>query len=242
MEPIQIYSDQADQSQAAISLFIKLAQKALLDRGSFSVALSGGSTPRQVYAGLANVEHQDQLDWRVIHLFFGDERHVPANHRESNFRMVQETLLNKVPLLDENIHRVKTELDPRLAAFEYEEALRAFFNGAWPRFDLVFLGMGTDGHTASLFPNTAGLNEEQRWFIANWVPSQDAWRLTLTKNAINAARNIVVLVSGSSKAQMLSQVLTGEYDPYHKPIQLIQPVDGEMIWLIDQEAAMGLNE
>lgn len=211
-------------------------------RGLFSVALSGGSTPRMLYAGLAEHANHENVSWPDIHLFFGDERHVPPDHPGSNFRMVHEALLSKVPIPAGNIHRVMTELDPRLAAFNYEEDLRAHFDTPWPRFDLVLLGMGTDGHTASLFPKTAGLDEEQRWFVANYVPEQQVWRLTLTRHAINAARIIVVLVSGQSKADMLSEALTGVYDPEHIPVQMISPVDGEMIWLIDQDVASQLPE
>lgn len=234
---IQVYADQTTLAQAGVDLFIDLAQEAIHTRGKFSVALSGGSTPKHLYTGLAEPEVQNQLAWDKIYLFFGDERYVLPDDPDSNFRMVHETLFSKVALPETNIHRVRTELDARLAAFDYEEQLRAFFEDLFPKFDLVLLGMGPDGHTASLFPKTAGLNEEFRWFIAHQVPTQDAWRLTLTKNAINAARQIVVLISGQSKAAMLSEVLTGPHQPIQKPIQLISPVDGAMTWMIDRDAA-----
>lgn len=237
---IQVYADQSALSRAGVELFVALGQESIQTKGKFTVALSGGSTPKQLYADLAAPEIQDHLNWENIHLFFGDERHVLPNHPDSNYRMVQEVLFSKVSLPAENIHRVRTELDARLAAFEYEEELRVFFDGGWPKFDLLLLGMGTDGHTASLFPNTAGLNEEHRWFIAHQVPSQDVWRLTLTKNAINAAVQIVVMVSGQSKAPMLVDVLTGPYQPTQKPIQMISPVDGKMVWLFDCDAASQL--
>lgn len=240
MANIQVYADQTALAKAAVDLFIETVQKSIQARGTFSVALSGGSTPKQMYTSLAAPELQEQLPWQQIHLFFGDERHVLPDHPDSNYRMVAESLFSKVPLPAENVHRVKTESDARLAAFDYEEELRGFFDDPWPRFDLLLLGMGADGHTASLFPQTAGLNEEHRWFIANPVPSKDAWRLTLTKNAINAARRIVVLVSGRSKADMLAKVLTGPADPWQRPIQLISPVEGEMLWLLDRAAASGL--
>jgi len=242
MANIQVYADQTALAGAAVDLFMATAQESLQARGTFSVALSGGSTPKQMYAGLAAPELQEKLPWQQVHLFFGDERHVLPDHPDSNYRMVAEALISKVPLPAENVHRVKTEMDARLAAFDYEEVLRGFFDSPWPKFDLLLLGMGADGHTASLFPNTAGLNEEQRWFIANSVPSKDAWRLTLTKNAINAARKIAVLISGKSKAEMLAKVLTGPADPWQRPIQMISPVDGELLWLLDQEAASGLPD
>lgn len=241
MASIQVFPDSEAQTRAAIDLFITCAQAAIEERGVFSVALSGGSTPEKLYSGLADPVRQDDIDWMNIHLFFGDERHVPPDHPDSNFLMVHEALFSKVSIPESNIHRVKAELDPRIAAFSYEEALRRFFMGQRPHFDLVLLGMGIDGHTASLFPRTAGLNEEQRWFIANQLPAQGDWRLTLTKHAINAARKVVVLVSGSSKADMLSEVLAGRHDPFLKPIQFISPTEGEMFWLLDREAASQLS-
>lgn len=240
MASIKVFPDLSVQTQAAIHLFISLAKDSILKRGAFSVALSGGGTPKKLYAGLTDPELQGQLAWSDIHLFFGDERHVPPDHPDSNFRMVQKTLLSRITIPESNVHRVMAELDPRIAAFNYEEMLRGFFDFSWPRFDLVLLGMGEDGHTASLFPGTAGSNEEQRWFIANYVPKQGAWRLTLSKNAINAARNIVVLVSGRSKAEKLSEVLLAESPVEENPIQMISPRDGEMLWLLDREAASQL--
>jgi 6-phosphogluconolactonase len=242
MTSIQVFSDKGEHTKAAIDLFIRSARSAIEERGVFSVALSGGSTPKKLYAGLTEPDRQEGIGWVNIHVFFGDERLVPPDHPDSNFLMVHKALLEKVSIPGENVHRVKAEMEPRLAAFSYEDELRAFFSDEWPRFDLVLLGMGIDGHTASLFPETAGLNEEQRWFIANPVPSQGGWRLTLTKNAINAARKVVVLVSGGSKADMLAEVLTGNYDPLHKPIQLISPTAGEMIWLLDRDAASRLPD
>jgi len=242
MTSIKVFNDPSSLANAAIDLFINRAQMAIEEKGVFSAVLSGGSTPRRLYTGLAASEQQQGLDWGNIHLFFGDERHVPPDHPESNFKMVQETLLSKIPIPQSCIHRVRAELDPRLAAFNYEDELRRFFEGEWPRFDLVFLGMGDDGHTASLFPSTAGLNEEHRWFVANYVPKLGEWRLTLTKNAINAACNIVVLVSGQSKAEMISTVLSEDASQKRKPIQLISPIDGEMVWMLDSEAASLLPE
>jgi 6-phosphogluconolactonase len=242
MPSIQVFLDKSAQMKAAIELFVASARSAIEERGVFSVALSGGSTPKMLYAGLAEPERQEGVDWVNIHLFFGDERHVPPDHPDSNFLMVKNTLFDEVSIPLENVHRVRAEMEPRMAAFSYEDELRAFFSDEWPRFDMVLLGMGNDGHTASLFPKTAGLNEEQRWFIANSLPSQGGWRLTLTKHAINAARKVVVLVSGGLKAEMLAEVLTGSYDPWHKPIQLISPTAGEMIWLLDRAAASRLPD
>ncbi len=240
MPSIEIFPDPSTLARAAIDLFVTQAQEAIQARGRFSVALSGGSTPQLVYAGLAEPDLQEKLQWEDIHLFFGDERHVLPDDPMSNFRMVQEHLFSKVALPEENVHRLRTETDAVTAAWDYEETLRAFFNDAWPRFDLILLGMGSDGHTASLFPQTAALNEEHRWFIAHQAPSQLFWRLTLTKNAINAARQIIVLVSGESKAAMLADVFDGSYDPAQKPIQYVSPTDGNLLWLLDRDAASQL--
>ena len=242
MGEIKVLPDVEALTSKALEVIIAAAQSAIQDRGQFSMALSGGSTPETVYRALAAPENRTRLDWAHMHLFWGDERHVPPNHPDSNFRMVKEHLLAVVPIPDENVHRVPAEMEVRMAAFHYEEVLRQYFDGEWPRFDLVLLGMGEDGHTASLFPHSAGLNEEQRWFIANYAPKRKDWRLTLTKNAINAARNIIVLVLGDVKADRLRKVLTGPEKPEDNPIQLIRPSDGQMVWLLDREAAKYLPD
>lgn len=242
MGEIKILPDVDALKTRAVDAIIEIAQDSIQARGHFSMALSGGSTPEPVYRALAAPANRIQLNWSHIHLFWGDERHVPHDHRDSNFRMVKQHLLGVVPIPDENVHRVPAEMEVRMAAFHYEEALRRFFDGEWPRFDLVLLGMGEDGHTASLFPHSAGLNEEQRWFIANYAPKRKEWRLTLTKNAINAARNIMLLIVGDAKADVLRDVLTGPEKAEEKPIQLIHPTDGQMVWLLDRDAAKYLPD
>ena len=239
---IIIYPDHETLSQAAANIFVDIATRSIRERGNFSVALSGGSTPQPLYQALKDSKRREKLDWENVHLFWGDERCVPKDHQDSNYRMVKDNLLQFISIPAENVHRVPAELDPRMAAFSYEETLRSFFTKPLPRFDLVLLGMGKDGHTASLFPHSAGLNEEERWFIANFAPGKETWRLTLTKNAINAARNILVLVAGSSKADMLSEVLEGEYQPFEKPIQFISPLGGDIAWLIDEAAVENLSD
>jgi len=239
MAEIIIY-DENEWLKTAVRLFVQQAAANIADRGAFSVALAGGSTPASFYAALARPENQKRVDWEKVHLFWGDERHVPQDDPQSNFQMVKKNLLRAVPIPDENVHRVHTEMDVRFAAFSYEEELRRFFPGDWPRFDLVLLGMGEDGHTASLFPHTAALNEESRWFVANLAPEKKTWRLTLTMNAINAARLVIVFVRGASKADRLREVFTATKDPWEMPIQGVEPVDGTMIWLLDHEAGSKL--
>ncbi|MEA3327739.1 MAG: 6-phosphogluconolactonase [Chloroflexota bacterium] len=240
MTQIQIFRDSQALANAAAELFIKLAEQSVRDQGRFSVALSGGNTPSTLYQVLANPENQERLNWAGIHLFWGDERHVPPDHKESNYRKIRETLLDRIAIPEENVHRVKAEMEERLAALSYEQVLRDFFVGQWPRFDLILLGLGEDGHTASLFPHSAGLKEEERWFIPNYAPKREKMRLTLTKNAINAAKNIAVLVSGASKAGILAEVLRESDNLVDTPIQLILPRDGEMIWLLDNQSASQL--
>mgnify|MGYP001008074648 CR=1 FL=1 len=242
MTKIKIFSSAKQLTQAAVTCFVELAQQSIAKQDGFAVALSGGSTPRSIYQELAKSEHQTFLNWEKIHLFWGDERHVPPDDPESNYKMVKDALLKHIEIPKENIHRVPAEKTVHEAAYLYEAELRQFFVEDWPRFDLVLLGMGTDGHTASLFPRSAGLEEEKRWFIGNQVSEIRKWRLTLTKYAINAARNVIVLVQGASKANMLAEVLAGPYSPEEKPIQLISPVNGEMIWMVDADAASSLPE
>ena len=242
MKKIEIFSSPTALTGAAVTCFVEQAQQAIEERGRFSVALSGGSTPRAIYQELAKPKLQTRLDWGRIHLFWGDERHVPPDHPDSNFKMVRDALLEHISIPDMNIHRVPAELGVQKAAVDYDAGLRAFFDGDWPQFDLVFLGMGNDGHTASLFPYSSGLNEESRWFIANQVPETGNWRLTLTKNAINAARRVIILVQGESKAHMLAEVFSGPYVPDQKPIQLISPTEGDLVWMVDVGAARDLSE
>jgi 6-phosphogluconolactonase len=240
MRDIKIFQDSQALIDTAVDFFLALAEESIAARGLFTVVLSGGSTPKPVYRALGTDANHKRVAWDKIYLFWGDERHVPPDHPDSNYRMVKEQLLQEVAIPAENIHRVPAEMDIRLAACSYEESLREFFAGEWPRFDLVMLGMGEDGHTASLFPHSAGLNEQHRWFIANHAPQQEVWRLTLSKKAINSARNILVLVRGASKARMLKDVLTGPHDPDDKPIQLISPREGRMLWLVDNQAGSQL--
>jgi 6-phosphogluconolactonase len=237
MAEIQVVSSDEAFISAAAGQFVAAAKGRVEEGGRFSVSLSGGGTPRPVYAALAQPSIRDQVDWAKVDLFWGDERHVPPTDPDSNYKMVKEVLIDCVPIPKENVYRVPAEMEVRMAAFSYEETLRDYFKGEWPVFDFVFLGMGADGHTASLFPHSAGLNEEQRWFIANYAPERETWRLTLSKKAINASRQILVLVRGAGKAERLKAVLTGPAQPEAMPVQLIHPEDGEMRWLVDEAAA-----
>jgi 6-phosphogluconolactonase len=228
----------------AAKRFARLARRSIGETGRFAVALAGGSTPRPLYELLATEPFRGQVPWHRVHLFWGDERCVPPDDPQSNYRMVREALLDGSTLLpDENVHRVPAERPPEEAAAAYEEALRAFFrcDDSFPRFDLVLLGMGPDGHTASLFPGGAALDETERSVVANWVPQQNAWRITLTYGALNAAHHIIFLVAGAGKAVTLREVLQPDSLRPPLPAQQVRPRAGTLTWLVDEAAASQLT-
>jgi len=209
------------------------------------VAISGGSTPKAMFALLADraKPYFARVPWANLHLFWVDERCVPPTDAESNYRMTNEVMLSKVPLAPEQIHRMEGELDPAVAASRYEALLRAEFRleGAeTPVFDLVLLGMGDDGHTASLFPHTAALHELNRLVVANHVPQKETWRVTLTWQVIDRGREVAFLIEGAQKTDVLHEVLLGAYDPETHPSQLIRPLSGKLTMLLDAVAAAKL--
>ena len=238
------FADAESVAQGASQWIAELAREGVSQRGRFSVALAGGSTPRRIYEILAGDDGPgNSLDWPKVHVFFGDERTVPPDHSDSNFRMAHEALLSLVAIPAENVHRMIGEGDAVANARLYEDELRSFFgdDADWPAFDLVMLGMGDDGHTASLFPATTALEERRAWVVANWVEKFDTFRVTLTAPAVNAARHVMFMVAGGSKAARLREVLHGEHDPQRLPSQLIRPDDGSLEWLVDRAAAAELD-
>lgn len=245
---LRIFADGAELARAAAEEFARRADQAIDARGRFSVALSGGSTPRRLFTLLADPAEpfRDRIDWHAVHFFWGDERHVPPDHPESNDRMARETLLDPLSVPAENVHRIRgEEPDAHRAAALYEEELRAFFSGA-PRFDLVLLGLGADAHTASLFPGTAAVRERERWAVAQWVEKLEAFRITLTPTVLNRAAALIFLVQGEEKAAALRAVLEGdregERDLDRWPAQAVCPQDGELLWLVDRAAASGVEK
>ncbi|OLD27640.1 MAG: 6-phosphogluconolactonase [Acidobacteria bacterium 13_1_40CM_3_55_6] len=235
---VQVFDDAEAVARSAAERFVELGQAAIDARGCFSVGLAGGSTPKRTYELLASEAYREQLNWSKVHIFFGDERCVPPDHSESNYRMANEALISRVSIPPPNVHRINGLGDAVANASLYEDELRTFFNPAsWPRFDLVLLGMGDDGHTASLFPGTKALVEPRAWVVANWVEKFGTFRITLTAPAINHAANIAFLVTGATKAERLLEVLRGALDPEKLPSQLIQPLDGSLFWLVDKAAA-----
>lgn len=239
---VHIYADPAEVAHAAARHFADLAQDCVRHTGRFTVALAGGSTPRALFALLAAEPFASSLPWSAIYFFWGDERCVPPGHADSNYRMAYETLLAKVPVPPQNIFRIPAEdEDHEQVAANYSTTIQQFFALTAPRLDLVFLGMGADGHTASLFPGTTALQINDRLAAANYVEKLAVWRITLTAAAINQARHVTFLVTGEDKAASLQSVLMGEYQPELYPSQLIKPADGSLLWMVDEAASRWLT-
>lgn len=240
----------ADPALFAAELFAAHAKAAIQERGIFTVALSGGSTPKALYHLLATgPQFAGQIAWDKIHLFWGDERFVPHDHPESNYRMVKEQMLGAVPIPADNIHPVNTAIaEPEECAADYGRKLRAFFRErnllsscGGPAFDLNFLGLGADGHTASLFPESKALTETHHWCAANWVEKFQSWRITLTYPAINSARVIAFLAVGPDKAGRVAEILGPDSAAHHYPAQFVQPSSGgQLLWVLDEASAAGL--
>lgn len=235
---VRVHEDIRELAGAAARLFVEEAKEAIGESGRFAVALAGGSTPKATYETLASeYGSSNDLDWSKVHVFFGDERTVGPDHEDSNYRMAWEALLSLVPV--GSIHRMRGELAPSEAASLYEEELTAFFGGP-PRLDLVMLGIGDDGHTASLFPRTTALDVNDRWVVENPVEKLGTTRLTLTAPAINAAKRVVFLVAGEGKAEALQEILEGDADLQDYPAKLVQPADGP-VWMVDRAASRLLS-
>ncbi len=238
---IRILTDLPAIAKRAAQEFLQAATSAVAERHSFSVALAGGSTPKALYSLLASdAGLRAQLPWDKMHLYFGDERNVGPDHTDSNFRMATETLISKSPLKPDQVTRIKGEYkDTERAAQEYEQALRASFklaDGRFPRFDLVLLGMGNEGHTLSLFPGTKALHEAKRIVVRNWIGKLYTERITLTAPAINNAALAIFMITGADKALALKGVLEGPYEPDQLPAQMVQPQNGKSLWLVDTAA------
>lgn len=233
-----------DLFQAAAEEIVRAANAAVAERGRFTIALSGGSTPRNLYTLLAT-NARNTLPWEQTFFFWSDERHVPPGDVESNYRMANEAMLSKIPVPAGNVFRVPAENPDAAAAAEaYEQTLRRFFAvqpGKFPRFDLILLGLGPDGHAASLFPETAALAENSRLVVANWVEKLKTSRITFTLPLLNAAQCVAFLVSGSDKAPVLQEVLEGKAPGEKYPSKLVRPSDGSLIWFVDRAAASELS-
>jgi 6-phosphogluconolactonase len=252
---VHIFRDARELALGAGRHFAELARQYVVGTGRFTVALPGGSTPGGALAALAGEPLAGQVPWSSIYFFWGDERAVPPDHAASNYRLAEQTLLSKVPVPRENVFRIAGEMeDLERAAEDYSAVLRKIFAGSpartgsltalanWPRFDLILLGMGTDGHTASLFPDTAALAVNDRIAVVNYVPKLSANRITLTFPTINNARNVSFLVAGEDKAAVLKQLLEGPQSPELFPSQQVRPRSGALLWMVDEAAASLLSK
>lgn len=245
MREIRIFNSKDELYNAAADVFAASAAAAIAGGGRFTAALAGGSTPEALFRLLASDRYKNAVDWGRVFLFFGDERMVPADSAESNYRMAAESLIKPAGIADGNVFRWKTELGLDQAAEEYERAVAGLFDldaadrrpdREWPQFDLVLLGMGTDGHAASLFPHSPALSEISRFAVPNKIAGSESERLTLTYPVINNSSLVMFLVAGSSKADVAKEVLEGEFRPDVLPAQLVQPVNGRLLWLLDEAA------
>lgn len=241
---IRLFADVQAMSEAAAQEWLRSSREAIAARGRFTVALSGGSTPKRLYQLLASQSIRSHVDWGRVEIFWGDERCVPPDDPDSNYRMAREAMLAHLPIPDEHIHRIEAErADRDAAARDYQTVLARTFqvpaDGEPPAFDLILLGMGPDGHTASLFPQTQALDETKRWVVANPVPQLHTERVTLTRPILKRARQVLFLVAGADKAERMVEVLAGPADPKRLPSQSIQP-DGQLLWFLERAAAARL--
>jgi 6-phosphogluconolactonase len=232
---IRILKDVEQLAVTAAEEFTEIAAESINTRGRFIVALAGGKTPQRMYELLASEPWTGRVSWANVHVFWGDERYVPDDHPDSNYRMARSTLLDRVSIPESNIHNVPTSMKPAEAAANYERVIREYGNPA--HFDLILLGMGTDGHIGSLFPDSQLLHETERLVAAEYVEFLGAWRISMTLPLINAAHTVIFLVSGESKTDTIYQVFHGDKDQMHIPAQAVQPREGELIWLLDEAAA-----
>jgi 6-phosphogluconolactonase len=238
---IQVFRSLDELSAATATFIIDLANKSVSSHGRFTISLSGGSTPEHLYTLLSTKPFRDNMPWKDTFIFWGDERCVPLNDKDNNAHTAMILLLDKVAIPPANINRIPVDLPPDVAAKTYEQMLKKFFGSGAPRFDLILLGLGENGHTASLFPATDVLNEKTHWVKEVYVAEQKMFRVTMTIPVINMAQNILFLVSGAGKADILKCVLSGNAaDNY--PAQLIEPVNGSLYWFVDSHAASLLSQ
>ncbi|QNF35331.1 6-phosphogluconolactonase [Adhaeribacter swui] len=237
---IQIFKNITALSQAAAEIFVQVAQAAVKEKGKFSVALTGGSSPEGMYRLLAQSPYREQVPWEQTYIFWGDERWVPLTDERSNAKMAFETLLSHVPVPKNHIYPMWADVAPEQFASDYEDLLKKYFDDEELLFDLMLLGMGDDGHTASLFPGTAVLQEQDRWVQAYYLEPQHMHRITLTAPCLNRSKKIMFLTYGEKKANALYEVQEGARNPQKYPSQLIEPLTKDVVWLVDEAAASKL--
>ena len=243
---VQVFKDADDLSQHLAEWITDLIAATLQSQSRFTLALSGGNTPKKLHKILAASPCKEKIDWKKLHIFWGDERDVPFEDERNNAKMGFDTLLSKVDIPSDQIHVMRTDIPPEQSAIEYETILHQYFGGTpgmlpLRSFDLVLLGMGDDGHTLSLFPGTTVIHEEKAWVTSFFLKAQDMSRITLTKNIVNRSGQVIFMISGPDKAHALAEVLQGNKNPDLYPSQVIQPIDGRLEFFVDQAAAASLT-
>src|SRR6266702_5757794 len=240
---ISIYPDTNTLSREAAQFIVRLANEAIVTHGRFTIALSGGSTPKVLYSLLGDEPYRNQIDWAKVDIFWSDERCVPPDSEDSNYHLAQQVLLSKIPIADSQLHRMPADRPDRDAASQAytEEMYRTFGTNRIPKFDLMQLGMGPEGHTASLFPHQESLHEQQRLVMPVIVPKPPPERLTFTRTLWNAAHSALLLVTGTDKVDALQAVLEGEYQPDEYPAQIVRPPNGEVVWMLDSAVAQKIH-
>ena len=239
---IHAYPNKEQMVTATTERVINEIGQAIQERGLCNMALAGGNTPREIYSTLADDPYRDRVDWDRLHLFWGDERMVPPEHEDSNFRMVKETLLDHVRIPDGNVHRIRGEVAPEQAAQEYAELLHNHFKPDSLCFDIILLGIGEDGHIASLFPGTEAVEECKLYTVAVFVPRLDTWRVTLTFPVLNAAKDILFLAAGKSKSEIVQRIISIKEPAKEFPASMVNPENGTLHWMLDSEAMVLINK
>ncbi|HLI91978.1 MAG TPA: 6-phosphogluconolactonase [Puia sp.] len=239
--PLHVFKDPDELSHAVAAWIADTIAETLQKSERFTIALSGGSTPKALHKLLASAPYKDRIEWSRLHVFWGDERAVPFDDDRNNAKMAYDTLLDLVPVPPAQIHVMRTDIPPPESAAEYEKILHTYFGPAGAGFDLVLLGMGDDGHTLSLFPGTAAVHEEKAWTIAFYLEAQRMYRITLTKTIVNRSQRVAFLTTGANKAHALKEVQQGKYNPDLYPAQEIRPANGELHWFVDAAAAAELG-
>lgn len=229
-------------STSVANWLVQYINQVLEKQDRFTIALSGGSTPKKLHELLVTDVYRDKIDWSKLHIFWGDERYVPLEDERSNAKMAYDTLLSHVPVPAAQIHIMRPDIAPEASAEDYERILHSYFDNAATTFDLVLLGMGDDGHTLSLFPGkTEVIHEQNKWVTSLWLESQNMYRITLTAPVVNKAACVAFLAAGSNKAVVLKEVITGAYQPDLYPSQVIKPATGQLVWFVDKAAAGGIS-
>lgn len=239
---LNIYDSKEKLSEEMTSWMCDLINSTLQDQEFFTLALSGGETPQMLYKKLASEEYKEKINWKRVHIFWGDERVIPFDDDRNNARMAFKNLINQITIPPAQVHKMRVDIEPLFAAKDYENVLQVYFGNTEKSFDLILLGVGNDGHTLSLFPGSLVVDEKQHWVNAVYNEKQKMYRITLMPSIVNKASRIAFMVTGENKSEILYRIIEGQYEPNVLPAQLIKPENGELHWFLDKNAAKKLNK